>query len=192
MGVGLVASLHCGFCENLIDRLVSKFPRFFIYINRLLKGIERHKTSKLIMDIKNEFFPCLLERGLLPEYHVDRFITFVYNSNTFSIRPLQHIVKAEVENIISMPLETEIFSLILYNINSYELTNSKQEQMLYIAANLNLKYRGIKVIISIEDDFHAEIHLELLNSFSRELKNNLEKYLNIMLLVNDEISKAFQ
>lgn len=144
------------------------------------------------MDIKNEFFPCLLERGLFPEYHVDRFITFVYNGNTFSIRPLQHVVKTEVENVISMPLETEIFSLILYNINSYELSNSKQGQILNIAASLNLKYRGIKVIVSIEDDFHAEIHLELLNSFSRELKNNLEKYLDIMILANDETSKLLQ
>lgn len=144
------------------------------------------------MDIKNEFFPCLLERGLFPEYHVNRFVTFVYKENIFSIRPFQQIIKTEVENIISMPLDTEIFSLILYNMNSYELPKSKKEYILNMAANINLKYRGIKVIVSIEDDFHLEIHIELLNSFSKELKNNLYKYLNIMILANEEISKSLE
>lgn len=142
------------------------------------------------MNIKNEFFPCLLERGLFPEYHVNRFITFTYNESIFSIRPLQNIVRTDAENIVSIPLETEMFNIILYNASSYKISKSKRKRMLNIAANVNLKYRGIKTIVNIEDDCHAEIHLELLNSFSNELKNNLEKYLDIMILANNEISKS--
>ncbi|MFV0419471.1 MAG: hypothetical protein ACK5KT_12160 [Dysgonomonas sp.] len=140
------------------------------------------------MDIKNEFFPCLLEKGLIPEYHINRLITFTYKENTFSIRPLQNIVRSDTESIVTLSLESTLFTIILYNIHSYDIPNTKRDQMLTIAANINLKYRGIKTIISIENDYHAEIHLELLNSSFLELENNLEKYLDIMILANNEIS----
>lgn len=90
---------------------------------------------------------------------------------------------------MSMPLETEMFSIILYNANSYELPKDEREKMVNIAAIINLKYRGIKTIISVEDDFHAEIHLEFSNRHSIGLKCNLERYLDTMILANNEISE---
>lgn len=144
------------------------------------------------MDIKNEFYHCLQERGLFPECHVDRFITFTYNGNTFSIRPLHNIIGADIENIVWMPFETEMFSLILYNLHSYELPESKRAEMLNLVANFNSKYRGIKTILGADDDCHVELHLQLLNDFSRELKNHLEKYLDNMILANDEITSLLE
>lgn len=153
---------------------------------------EQKGVNQTRMDIKDEFYHCLKERGLFPECHVDRFITFTYNGNTFSIRPLHNIVGADIENVVCIPLETEMFSLILYNLHSYELPESERGQMLNIAANINLKYKGIKTILGIDDDCHVEIQLQLLNSFSRELKNNLEKYLDNMILANDEITELLE
>lgn len=168
-------------CDSTADSHAS------IYIYPVFRG-EQKGANKTKMDIKNEFYNSLQERGLFPECHVDRFITFTYNGNTFSIRPLHNVVGADIENIVCIPLETEMFSLILYNLHSYELPEDKRGEMLNIAANINLKYKGIKTILGIDDDCHVEIHLQLLNSFSRELKNNLEKILDNMILANNEIS----
>lgn len=112
-------------CDSTADSHAS------IYIYPVFRG-EQKGVNKIKMDIKNEFYNCLQERGLFPECHVDRFITFIYNGNTFSIRPLHNVVGADIENVVCIPLETEMFSLILYNLHSYELPEDKRGRCLIL------------------------------------------------------------
>lgn len=142
------------------------------------------------MDIKNELLSYLDKKGLFPECHIDRLMTFKYKERTFCIRPFRDNIRKEAENIISMSLKPEKVSIILYNINSYELPESKRCQMLQVTAVVNLKYRGIKAIVSVDNDYHSEILLESLNNTPKSLMIDLEEYLDNMILASDEISQT--
>jgi len=144
------------------------------------------------MIIKEEFYQYLLEKGLNPKVYFNSWLTFYYKENSFTIRRLYKFSWIEYNSLFSdfdTSQKEEMFYLVLYNEYSYERRDKCRNKHIDIATNINFRYRGIKAIVQIEEDYHMEIRLELLKNFSKELKNSFFEYLDIMILANNEVTK---